>query len=216
MKQRHLWGDFQLQQLSRLRARDVPARCSNSVVSCGVWFHRGFVVLWKIHMDQSLGHTFSWGNSYGPMVLKVLLKFPPTLALVHGWLFPMIEVHFGRMSARTSSQELPLWADFSFLRIRSCNCIVVKRTNRLKKPVTVMKIKFQGPWHLQLLCPQWFENNESWVGRFPMEPFFVTSLGSLVPFVAVSVFVGVSILSYFLLLTAAKRNWLLLNAIGCY
>ena len=40
-------------------------------------------------MDQSLVHTFSWGNSYGPMVLKVLLKFPPTLALVHGWLFPV-------------------------------------------------------------------------------------------------------------------------------
>ena len=39
-------------------------------------------------MDQSLVHTFSWGNSSGPMVLKVLLKFPPTLALVHGWLFP--------------------------------------------------------------------------------------------------------------------------------
>ena len=46
MKQRHLWGDFQLQQLSRLRARDVLARCRNYVVSCGVWFHRGFVVLW--------------------------------------------------------------------------------------------------------------------------------------------------------------------------
>ena len=44
----------------------------------------------KIHMDQSLAHTFSWGNSYGPMVLKVLLKFPPRLALVHGWLFPVI------------------------------------------------------------------------------------------------------------------------------
>ena len=29
----------------------------------------------------------SWGNSYGPMVLKVLPKFPPTLVLVHGWLF---------------------------------------------------------------------------------------------------------------------------------
>ena len=27
-------------------------------------------------MDQSSVHTFSWGNSYGPMVLKVLLKFP--------------------------------------------------------------------------------------------------------------------------------------------
>ena len=42
----------------------------------------------EIHMDQSLVHTFSWGNSYGPMVLKVLLKFPPTLVLVHGCVFP--------------------------------------------------------------------------------------------------------------------------------
>ena len=42
----------------------------------------------EIHMDQSLVHTFSWGNSYGPMVLKVFQKFPPTLVLVHGWLFP--------------------------------------------------------------------------------------------------------------------------------
>ena len=42
----------------------------------------------EIHMDQSLVHTFSWGNSYGPMVLKVLLKFPPILVLVHGWRFP--------------------------------------------------------------------------------------------------------------------------------
>ena len=39
-------------------------------------------------MDQSLVHTFSWRNSYGPMVLKVLQKLPPTLVLVHGWLFP--------------------------------------------------------------------------------------------------------------------------------
>ena len=39
-------------------------------------------------MDQSLVHTFSWGSSYGPMVLKVFLKFPPTLVLVHGWFFP--------------------------------------------------------------------------------------------------------------------------------
>ena len=42
-------------------------------------------------MDQSLVHTFSWGNSYGPMVLKVLQKFPPTLVLVHGWLFPELQ-----------------------------------------------------------------------------------------------------------------------------
>ena len=37
------WGDFQLQQLSRLRARDVPAGRSNNVVSCGVGFIRGLL-----------------------------------------------------------------------------------------------------------------------------------------------------------------------------
>ena len=35
----------------------------------------------EIHIDQSLAHTFS-RNPYGPMVLKVLLKFPPTLVLL--------------------------------------------------------------------------------------------------------------------------------------
>ena len=44
---------------------------------------------WGIHMDQSLVYTFSWGKSYGPMVVKVRQKFPPTLVLVHGWLFPV-------------------------------------------------------------------------------------------------------------------------------
>ena len=51
--------------------------------------HWSLLISGEIPMDQSLVHTFSWGNSYGPMVLKVLLKFPPTLALVHGWLFPV-------------------------------------------------------------------------------------------------------------------------------
>ena len=50
--------------------------------------HWSILISGEIHMDQSLVHTFSWGNSYGPMVLKVFLKFPPTLVLVHGWLFP--------------------------------------------------------------------------------------------------------------------------------
>ena len=53
--------------------------------------HWSIPISGEIHMDQSLVHTFSWGNSYGPMVLKVLQKFPPTLALVHGWLFPALE-----------------------------------------------------------------------------------------------------------------------------
>ena len=46
-------------------------------------------------MDQTLVHTFSWGNSYGAMVPKVFLKFPPTLVLVHGWLFPVFSSRFG-------------------------------------------------------------------------------------------------------------------------
>ena len=46
----------------------------------------------EIHMDQSLVHTFSWENSYGPMVLKVLQKLPPALVLVHGWLFPDLDL----------------------------------------------------------------------------------------------------------------------------
>ena len=50
--------------------------------------HWSIPISGEIHMDQSLVHTFSWGNSYGPMVLKVLQNFPPTLVLVHGWLSP--------------------------------------------------------------------------------------------------------------------------------
>ena len=33
--------------------------------------HWSIPISGEIHMDQSLVHTFSWGNSYGPMVLKV-------------------------------------------------------------------------------------------------------------------------------------------------
>ena len=54
--------------------------------------HWSILISGESHMDQSLVHTFSWGNSYGPMVLKVLLKFHPRLALVHGWLFPVIPI----------------------------------------------------------------------------------------------------------------------------
>ena len=56
-------------------------------------------------MDQSLVHTFSWGNSYGPMVLKVLRKFPPTLVLVHGWLFPV----FRGQKNRTRKKKTNSW-----------------------------------------------------------------------------------------------------------
>ena len=69
MKQRHLWGDFQLQQLSRLQARDVPATCSNNVVSCGVWFHRGFVVLWKICKHSPRARFWVGPHWVGPRAL---------------------------------------------------------------------------------------------------------------------------------------------------
>ena len=61
MKQRHLWGDFQLQQLSRLRARDIPGRCSNNVVSCGVWLHRG---LWSSE-KWNFQILLFWGSATG-------------------------------------------------------------------------------------------------------------------------------------------------------
>ena len=50
--------------------------------------HWSILILGEIRMDQSLVHTFSWGNLYRAIVLRVFLKFPPTLVLVHGWLFP--------------------------------------------------------------------------------------------------------------------------------
>ena len=61
-------------------------------------------------MDRSLVHTFSWGNSYGPMVLKVLQKFPPTLVLVHGWLFPVSQKvkRIRRFSDKIGSKSGPV------------------------------------------------------------------------------------------------------------
>ena len=52
--------------------------------------HWSIPISGEIHMDQSLVHTFFWGNLYGPIVLEVLQKFSRALALVHGWLFPVI------------------------------------------------------------------------------------------------------------------------------
>ena len=46
----------------------------------------------EIHMDQSLVHTFSWGNSYGPMVLKVLLKFPPYTGIGPWMALPVVNL----------------------------------------------------------------------------------------------------------------------------
>ena len=48
--------------------------------------HWSILISGEIHMDQSLVHTFPWGNSYGPMVAKVLLKFPPPHTGIGPWM----------------------------------------------------------------------------------------------------------------------------------
>ena len=69
-------------------------------------------------MDQSLVHTFSWGNSYGPMVLKVLPKFPPTLVLVHGWLFPVFSKRSSDSRALPESRDTQLSVPRNAIRKR--------------------------------------------------------------------------------------------------
>ena len=76
-----LWSDREKHSMDQCRSRPKLSENFES--------HWSIPFPGEIHMDQSLVHTFSWGNSYGPMVLKVLWKFPPTLVLVHGWLFPV-------------------------------------------------------------------------------------------------------------------------------
>ena len=121
----HLRQDLCSKPAESSQSCDRPVDCNTSrsmTSSCqGAWCHNpgreehsmdqyrsrpklseNFERHWSIrisgetHMDQSLVHTFSWGNSYGPMVLKVLQKFLPTLVLVHGWLFPVQGPFWGR------------------------------------------------------------------------------------------------------------------------
>ena len=55
-------------------------------------------------MDQSLVHTFSWGNSYGPMVLKVLQKFPPYTG-IGPWMAPPREASKGNKADDVDSES---------------------------------------------------------------------------------------------------------------
>ena len=68
-------------------------------------------------MDQSLVHTFSWENSYGPMVLKVFRKFPPTLVLVHG----LVAHDCGYPLSRYTCRATRVAADFLDF-IAFCRC----------------------------------------------------------------------------------------------
>ena len=76
--------------------------------------HWSILISGEMHMDQSLVHTFSWGNSYGPMVLKVLPKFSPTPALVHGRLFPE-QIHSRGRNRHACS--FSLWKSFLCLKL---------------------------------------------------------------------------------------------------
>ena len=90
-KQSPFASDFDRKEVAHLRnfQRTLSAIGPYEILGKFIWTnHWSIPFPGEIRMDQSLVQTFSWGNSYGPMVLKVLLKFPPTLVLVHRWLFP--------------------------------------------------------------------------------------------------------------------------------
>ena len=53
---------------------------------------------WGNSYGSNIGPYLFLRNSYGPMVLKVLQKFPPAPAPVHGWLFPAYLRHLSRNS----------------------------------------------------------------------------------------------------------------------
>ena len=54
----------------------------------------------EIHMDQSLVHAFSWGNSYGPMVLKVFSKVSPYTGIGPWMALPSVCLTGGRSTKR--------------------------------------------------------------------------------------------------------------------
>ena len=69
-------------------------------------------------------HTFSWGNSYGPMVLKVLLKFPLYTGIGPWMAFPVTGLAGTKVQA-------------SFWRARSCF--------PLQAPCTCTQYALSGP-----------------------------------------------------------------------
>ena len=67
----------------------------------------------EIRMDRSSVHTFSWGNSYGPMVLKVLLKFPPSICTVGFQGVSSWPVPYHAPRAHSQSMSPVLWWYFA-------------------------------------------------------------------------------------------------------
>ena len=60
--------EFKLQSQGRALYGPIPVKTE---ISENFEHHWSILMSGEIHMDQSLVHTFSWGNSYGPMVRKV-------------------------------------------------------------------------------------------------------------------------------------------------
>ena len=69
------------------------------------------------------------------MVLKVLLKFPPTLALVHGWLFPAFAKYLNRKGRC-----------ITIFRVVSecCSACVPPELSRVFKPETLLSAEREG------------------------------------------------------------------------
>ena len=66
------WWTFRSQFLTFQEEHSMDQYRSRLKLSENFERHWSIPISGEIHMDQSLVHTFSWGNSYGPMVLNVL------------------------------------------------------------------------------------------------------------------------------------------------
>ena len=67
-----IFGEFYGVSISHREEHSMDQCWSRLKLSENFERHWSIRISGKIHMDQSLVHTFSWGHSYGPMVLKFL------------------------------------------------------------------------------------------------------------------------------------------------
>ena len=144
----------------------------------------------EIHMDQSLVHTFAWGNSYGPMVMKVPLKFPSTLALVHGWLFPVGP--WGKRG-KSSQNAFIFWGNATTIKFWKCKfyCREILLSMTFAQAPNCKLFGLEFPWTLltptagptgkhTLWCgPQWFSARTS-VNNFVQKAACADSLDAMI------------------------------------
>ena len=140
--------------------------------------HWSILISGEIHMDQALVPIFSWGNSYGPMVLKVLLKFPPNTGIGPWMALPrllMQRVQYRNLSApqRCNAQRSDAQRKFFttlsislFLQRHRCDALPCFSAS----PVDIFYIAHIAlrPLLPFFLSPQWFtvQNNNKFAKNY--------------------------------------------------